>query len=283
MEAITEYFANLETATLIGWAWKFVGAILIFIIGRLVVKLISTSLGKVMGRRGMDPMLVSFLGTVVYVTLLVAVVIAAIGYTGVQITPLIAILGAAGLAVAFALQSSLSNLASGVMLVSFHPFGVGDFVEAGGVAGTVLRVGIFNTVLTTPDNRRIIVPNSLITEAAIINYSANHIRRVDLIIGVHYEDDLAVAREAIAGVLQNHEKVLNDPEPVIFIMDLGESSVDFAVRPWVETGEYWVVRGELLEQLKTALESAGCSIPFPQRDMHIIREPGETTEPEQAA
>jgi len=222
-----------------------------------------------MTRRNLDPVLVNFLGSILNAILLVAVVIAAIGQLGVQTTPLVAVLGAAGLAVGLALQGSLSNFASGVMLVLFRPFTKGDFVEAGGTSGSVNEVGMFNTTLTTPDNRRVIVPNNQITTAVITNFSANPTRRIDLLIGVDYGDDLRVARATLERVLQQHPKVLKDPAPAVLLMDLADSSVNFAVRPWVNTADYWVVRNELLEQLKAELETAGCSIPFPQRDVHL--------------
>jgi small conductance mechanosensitive channel len=225
-----------------------------------------------LNKREMDAMLVSFLGNIVGAVLTVAVALAAIGYLGVPITPLIAILGGAALAVGLALQSSLSNFASGIMLVGFRPFTRDNFVEAGGVSGTVMRVGIFNTELKTPDNRYVVVPNSAITSSPITNYSAYDTRRIDLVIGVHYEDDLKLARDTISNVLEKHELVLDDPAPTIMLMELGDSSVDFAVRPWVNAVDFWPVRGELLEQLKTELEAAGCSIPFPQRDVHVYNE-----------
>lgn len=272
MEGLREWLSNIETASVMAVAWQILGAVLIFLIGRWISKAIVGLIRGTMKKRGMDELIVSFLGTIVYVALLLSVVLIAIGYLGIAVTPLIAILGGAALAVGLALQSSLSNFASGLMLIGFRPFTRGDFVEAGGVSGTVQTVGIFQTELKTPDNRHIVVPNSSITSSPITNYSAYDTRRVDMIIGVHYEDDLKLARDTIAGVLKAHEKVLDDPEPVIMLMDLGESSVDFAVRPWVNAADYWPTRGELLEQLKVELEKAGCSIPFPQRDMHIINE-----------
>src|SRR6056297_1597805 len=196
---------------------------------------------------------------------------------GCQAAALIAVLGAAGLAVGLALQNSLGNFASGVMLVLFRPFTKGDFVEAGGTSGTVSEVGIFNTVLNTPDNRRVIVPNGQITNDIITNYSAHDTRRIDLIIGVDYGDDLKTARATIEKVIKAHDKVLEDPAPIVWVMELADSSVNFAVRPWVASADYWQVRNELLEQLKTELEAAGCSIPFPQRDVHL-HEVGKSSE-----
>jgi len=269
MDAITEFFQNIDTATLLAWGWKVVAALLIFVIGRWVAKLVTSALRRMMGSRGLDPMLVAFLGAILYAILIVAVVIAAVGQLGIQTTPLVAVLGAAGLAVGLALQNSLGNFASGVMLVLFRPFSKGDFVEAGGTAGTVDEVGIFTTVLNTPDNRRIIVPNGQITNDTITNYSAYDTRRIDLVIGVGYDDDLKVARAEIEKVLEAHAKVLEDPAPAVMLLDLADSSVNFAVRPWVASSDYWVVRGELMEQIKDALSEAGCSIPFPQRDIYV--------------
>lgn len=271
MDAILEALNNLDTATLLAWGWKILAALLIFVFGRWVAKAVRGLLRKSLLARDIDPMLANFLSSILYAILLVAVIIAAVGQLGIQTTPLVAVLGAAGLAVGLALQNSLGNFASGVMLVLFRPFSKGDFVEAGGTSGTVDEVGIFNTVLNTPDNRRVIVPNGQITTDTITNYSAYDTRRIDLIIGVGYGDDLKVARDTIHRTLTAHAKVLGDPEPVILLMELADSSVNFAVRPWVKAADYWVVRSELLEQIKVNLEAAGCEIPFPQRDMHLYR------------
>lgn len=274
MESLQQWFANLETAQILAIAWKVIGAVLIFVIGRWVAKGVASLARKAMGRRQLDAMLVAFLGTILYSALLLCVILASISYIGIAITPLIAILGGAALAIGLALQSSLSNFASGVMLVGYQPFTKGHFVEAGGVSGTVERVGLFNTQLVTPDNRNVIVPNGQITSSPITNYSAFETRRCDLLIGVDYGDNLKVARDTIWKVITGHEKVLKDPEPAILVMDLADSSVNFAVRPWVNAADYWVVRSELLEQIKSELEAAGCSIPFPQRTVHHVNEAG---------
>lgn len=279
MEALQEWWSNLETATALALAWKVVGALLIFVIGRWVVKAINGLIRRAFNRREMDPMLVNFLTNIIYALLLISVILAAVSYLGVPITPMIAILGGAALAVGLALQSSLSNFASGVMLIGFRPFTKGHYVEAGGVSGTVDRVGMFNSELITPDNRSVIVPNSQITSSPITNYSAFETRRIDLIIGVDYGDDLKLARDTMWKVITGHEKVLEDPEPAILMMELADSSVNFAVRPWVKTEDYWVVRSELLETIKTELEAAGCSIPFPQRTIHHIGETDTGADP----
>ena len=175
----------------------------------------------------------------------------------------------AGLAIGLALKDSLGNFAAGVMLVFFRPFKKGDFVEVAGVAGTVDEVRIFSTVLTTPDNKQIIIPNGQVGADSIINYSAKEERRVDMVFGVSYDDDLKVARKVLTELCANHPLVLEDPATKIFVTNLGESSVDFAVRPWAKTADYWTVYGDLLEQGKLALEEAGCSIPYPQSDLHL--------------
>lgn len=269
MEQIMETLRGVDTALILSWAWKVVAALLIFVIGRWIARAVVNTLKRVMEKRGLDPMLVGFLGGILNAILLIAVIIAAVGQLGVQTTPLVAVLGAAGLAVGLALQGSLANFASGVMLVLFRPFSKGHFVDAGGIAGTVDEVGIFTTILNTPDNRRIIVPNGQITGSTITNFSAYDTRRIDLTIGVDYSDDLKLARATIEKVLQAHPAVLDDPEYTILVMDLADSSVNFAVRPWVKSDDYWVARSELLEQIKSALEAADCSIPFPQRDVHL--------------
>lgn len=272
MESLQQWYANIETAQIMAIAWKVIGALLIFIIGRWVVKAAVGLARKTMSRRQLDAMLVTFLGTILYVVLLLCVLLASLSYLGVSVTPMIAVLGGAALAVGLALQASLSNFASGVMLVGLRPFTKGHFVEAGGVSGTVERVALFNSYLVTPDNRSVIVPNSQITSNPITNYSAFDTRRCDMLIGVDYGNNLKVARDTIWKVINDHEKVLQDPEPAILVMDLADSSVNFSVRPWVKSEDYWVVRSELLEKIKIELEAAGCSIPFPQRTIHHINE-----------
>ena len=272
MNELMARLGELDPIALLALGWKVLSALLIFIIGRWVAKAVIRLLRGQMKRREMDDLLINFVANILYSVLVVTVLLVAVGSLGVQIAPLVAVLGGLALAVGLALQSSLSNFASGIMIIAFHPFTRGHFVEAGGVSGVVQKVGIFQTELKTPDNRHVIVPNSSITSSPITNYSAYQTRRVDLVVGVHYDDDLKLARATIEKVLKAHEKVLDDPEPTIMVLDLGDSSVDFAVRPWVNASDFWPVRGELLEQLKVALEEAGCSIPFPQRDVHVFNE-----------
>jgi small conductance mechanosensitive channel len=272
MDGLYEWFDSIEVADVMALSWQLLAAILIFVIGRMIARLLIRMLRRTMKGREMDELLINFVGNILYAVLLLSVVLVAVGQLGIPVTPLVAVLGGLALAIGLALQSSLSNFASGIMIIAFHPFTRGNFVEAGGVSGVVQKVGIFQTELKTPDNRHVIVPNSSITSSPITNYSAYDTRRVDLVIGVHYEDDLKLARATIEKVLKAHDKVLDDPEPTIMLLELGDSSVDFAVRPWVNASDFWPVRGELLEQLKVALEEAGCSIPFPQRDIHVFNE-----------
>jgi small conductance mechanosensitive channel len=252
------------------WSGRIFAAVLIFLIGRWVAVVLTSWFGKAVDRGGVEQTLKSFLSSLIYITLMVFVVLTAVGTLGVPTTNFLAIIGAAGLAIGLALKDSLSNFSSGVMLVFFRPFKVGDYVEAAGVGGTVSSIGIFNTVIKTPDNRVITVPNSLIYGDAITNFSAESTRRIDLVIGIGYDDDVQRAKALIQGVLSNEDRVLDDPAPTIMTLELGESSVNIAVRPWVKTSEYWPVRGELLERIKKALEDSGLSIPYPQRDLHIV-------------
>jgi small conductance mechanosensitive channel len=270
MEAIKEFFSSADLMPMLsGWVIKIVIALLIYLIGKWIAKRITNFVRKLMEARDSDPTLVNFLSNVVYAILLIAVILAALDTLGLPVTSLVAVVGAAGLAVGLALKDSLGNFASGVMLVMFRPFKKGDFVEVAGVAGSVEEIRIFSTTLTTPDNKLIIIPNGQVAADTITNYSANEQRRVDLVFGVGYDDDLKVAREVLVRLCADHPKVLDDPETKIFVMNLGDSSVDFAVRPWAKTEDYWTVYSDLLEQAKVELEAAGCNIPYPQTDVHL--------------
>lgn len=252
------------------WSGRLLAALLILLIGRWVAVAVTGWIGRAFGRTGADDTLIRFLRSFAYMTLMVLVLLTAVSALGVPTTSFLAIVGAAGLAVALALKDSLANFSSGVMLVFFRPFKGGDYVEAAGVAGTVESVGIFSTVLKTPDNRVITVPNGLIYGDKITNFSAEATRRVDLVIGISYDDDTARAKALIQDVLTADERVLEDPAPVVMLLELADSSVNMAVRPWVESGDYWAVRGDLLERIKRTLESNGMSIPYPQRDLHLV-------------
>jgi small conductance mechanosensitive channel len=267
-----ETLQQLTGPWLLAWAGRIVAALLIFLIGRWVSKRIAAAVARATGRAGMDETLTKFLNSVVYMTLLVLVVLTAVGQLGVPMTNFLAILGAAGLAVGLALKDSLSNFSSGVMLILFRPFKVGDYVEAGGIAGTVDSISIFNTIFKTPDNRVITVPNSLIYAGTITNYSAMATRRIDLVFGIGYDDDVERAKAVIKSVLDADQRILTDPAPTIMMLELADSSVNFAVRPWVAASDFWAVRGDVLERVKKSLEDNGLSIPFPQRDVHLFHE-----------
>ncbi len=254
----------------LGWGGRLLGALLIFVAGRWVAKALVGSFRKVVGKAEVDETLSRFLANLIYIVLMVFVVLTAVSELGVNTTNFLAILGAAGLAIGLALKDSLSNFAAGVMLVFFRPFKTGDFIEAAGIAGTVQSIKIFNTVLKTGDNRVITVPNALIYADTITNYSAEDTRRIDLVIGIGYDDDISRARALIQGALSQEDRVLDSPAPTMLLMELGESSVDIAVRPWVKSSDYSAVRSDLLENIKRALENAGLSIPYPQRDVHIV-------------
>jgi small conductance mechanosensitive channel len=197
------------------------------------------------------------------------VIVAAIGTLGVQTTSFVAVLGAAGLAVGFALQGSLSNFAAGVMLIVFRPFKAGDYVEAGGTAGSVQEVSIFTTVMKTPDNKKVIIPNSQITGGSITNYSAMETRRVDMVFGIGYGDNIKQAKDTLEQILAADERILKDPAPTIAVSELADSSVNFVVRPWVKTADYWAVYFDLTEKVKLTFDEKGISIPFPQQDVHM--------------
>ena len=260
---------ELIQTLLVPWAIKIATALAIFVIGRWIAQWLTGMLRKVMNRASMDPMLVAFLGNIAYTVLLLAVVMATLDHLGIQTTSLLAVFGAAGLAIGLALKDSLGNFSSGVMLILFRPFKVGDFIEAGGATGVVEQVRMFATIMRTGDNREVTVPNSQIYGSIIINYSARETRRIDMVFGIGYDDDIATARQLINDIMQDDERILTDPAPVILLGELADSSINFNVRPWVKTSDYWQVRGDMLEKVKLAFDANGISIPYPQRDVHL--------------
>jgi len=271
MEQLLEQFdPEMLTALATAWAGRLVAAIAVFVIGRWLVGLIVRWMDAGMRRADVDETLAGFLDNIVRVTLMVMLLLTVASVIGIPTTNFLAILGAAGLAVGLALKDSLSNFSAGVMLVLFRPFKVGDFVDVAGVSGTVEEIGIFKTDIRTGDNRVVIIPNSLVYSDTITNYSAKETRRIDLVLGVGYDDEIHKARGIIMGVLEADERVLKDPAPVVMLLELGASSVDFAVRPWVKSGDYWKTRADMLEGIKNALDKNGLSIPYPQQDIHIV-------------
>ncbi len=253
----------------IDWGIKIAIAIAIFIIGKFIARMVSNLTRKALQRAKTDDMLIGFLCNILYTVLLIAVLLAAVDSLGVNVTSLMAILGAAGLAVGLALKDSLSNFAAGVMIIIFRPFNIGDFINAGGASGVVDEIGIFSTLMHSGDNTRIIVPNSAILASNIVNTSALPTRRIDLVIGIGYDDNIGQARDIIMAILQTDERILEEPAPGVAVAELGDSSINLNVRPWVNSGDYWTVRPDLLEAIKTKLDEAGISIPYPQRDVHM--------------
>jgi len=260
---------NLLHGYVIPWGINIGLALLIVVTGRMAARFVVSVVGKLMIRAQVDPLLVGFTKSIASALLLLIVVVAALDRLGVDTTSFVALIGAAGLAVGLALQGSLQNFASGVLLIIFRPFKVGDTIEAAGVLGTVEQIGIFSTILKTGDNREIIVPNGKIYNDTITNISARDTRRIDLVFGIGYGDDLRKAKELLQSVLAADERILKDPEPVVVVADLGESSVNFHVRPWVKSNDWWAVRCDVIERVKLAFDEAGISIPFPQMDVHL--------------
>ncbi len=250
------------------WGINIIMALVIFLIGKFIVKILVKVAKKLMLKAKVDAILVNFIASIVSTVLLLFVVIASLDELGVDTTSLIALIGAAGLAIGLALQGTLQNLASGVMLIIFRPFNDGDFVEAAGVSGVVEQIGIFTTTMRTGDNREIIVPNGEVFGGTITNYSRRATRRVDMVFGIGYDDDLLKAKEIIARILSEDDRILADPAPTIAVAELADSSVNFNVRPWCNTADYWGVYGDIHEKIKLTFDAEGISIPYPQMDVH---------------
>jgi len=251
------------------WGLKVVGALVVLIIGRMVAGIIRAGVRRAMTKADVDATLIPFVASLVYYVIMAVIMIAVLSLFGIQTASLVAVLGAAGLAVGLALQGTLSNFAAGVMLLIFRPFKVGDWVEIGGIAGSVVAVRIFSTILKTGDNIMITVPNSQVWGGTIKNYNGFDTRRIDLVMGIGYDDDIQVAMDTISKIVNADERVLSDPAPQIAVSNLGDSSVDLVVRPWCSGADYWNLRFDLTRQLKEGLEAAGCSIPYPQQDVHM--------------
>ncbi len=244
-------------------------ALAIFIIGKWVAKLITKLTKKALKKADIDDVLVDFLGAIVKSILLLFVIIAALSQLGINTNSFIALIGAAGLAIGLSLQSSLQNFASGVMLIIFRPFTSGDFVEVAGISGVVEKITIFTTEMRTADNKQVIVPNGSIYGDVITNYSAKDTRRVDMMFGIGYGDDIKKAKELMLQILNDDERVLKDPEATVAVSELADSSVNFVVRPWVKSEDYWDVHFDTHEKVKLAFDQANISIPFPQMDVHL--------------
>ncbi len=246
-------------------------ALAIFYVGKFAVKLVVRAVGKVMQKQGVDKTLETFICNLVQASLMIVIVIAAIGAIGIQTTSFIAIFGAAGLAIGLSLQGSLSNFAAGVLIVLFRPYRVGDFIEAAGIMGSVEQVQILTTILKTGDNKQIIVPNSQIMNSIITNYSANDTRRIDMVVGVSYGDDLDKVRATLEALIADETRILEDPATLIAVSELADSSVNFIVRPWVKSADHWSVKLDLTEAIKKRFDNEGISFPFPQQDVHLYK------------
>ncbi len=267
-----EQIVDTATVFVTTWGLKVVGAIVVLIVGRIVAGWARNAVRRVLERRSVDPTLVPFLASLVYYLLIAVVAIMVLERFGVQTASLVAVLGAAGLAVGLALQGTLSSFSAGVMLLAFRPFKVGDYVDVGGTAGSVVEIGLFTTTLKSPDNVMIVVPNSQVYGQTIKNYNGYDTRRLDMVMGISYDDDIQVALDTIHRVVTADARVLSDPEPLFAVGDLGASSVDIVVRPWCAGADYWGLKFDLTRKLKEELEAAGCSIPYPQQDVHLVQE-----------
>jgi small conductance mechanosensitive channel len=266
---INSYIPDNIVEIVAGYAFSLLMALLIFIIGKWIVNKIVGIFGKLLRKvKGMDETLIKFLENIVYYALMIVVLLTSLGKLGVETTSFLAILGAAGLAIGLALKDSLGNFASGVMIILFKPFKVGDAVTAAGVTGSVSEVGIFNSVFITPDNQKIIIPNGAITSGSIININANDTRRVDLIVGIGYNDDIKKTKDVLNDIITSNEKILLDKGITVAVSELADSSVNFVVRAWVKTPDYWDVKFALTETIKLRFDAEGISIPFPQQDVH---------------
>jgi small conductance mechanosensitive channel len=273
---------DINVDAILGWisvyAINIIAALIIFIVGKWLSRKIADLLGKLLEKNNVDNTLVNFLRNLVYYALVVVVVIAAIGKLGVNTTSFLTILGAAGLAVGLALKDSLSNFAAGVMLVLFRPFTIGDVVSTAGITAKVEKITIFNTIFCTPDNQMVIVPNNKIISDIITNINAKDTRRIDLVVGISYTDDMVKTKEILEGLAKEDSRILTDPETTIAVAELADSSVNLVFRPWVKTADYWAVRFDLTENIKNALDAAGISIPYPQQDVHLFVEKEEAAQ-----
>lgn len=250
---------------------QILAALAIFIIGRIVATLLTKALRATMEKRKVEPSLVGFAASLTHAALLVFVVLAALGKLGVQTTSFVAVIGAAGLAIGLALQGSLSNFAAGVLILIFKPYKVGDYVAAGGGEGVIHEIGIFTTTLITLDNKTQILPNAIATGGMIDNFSKQGTRRLDLVAGVSYNEDIRHVKKVLQEILDNEPRILPEPKPTIGLMEMGDSSINFAFRPWVKVEDYWDLFFELQERIKIRFDEEKISIPFPQRDVHLFK------------
>lgn len=256
---------------LIPWGINIAIAIAIFVVGKFVVGMLISLVRRLLAKANMDTMLIDFIASILNAILILFVIIAALDRLGVNTTSFIAVIGAAGLAIGLSLQSSLQNFASGLLLIVFRPFTVGNVIDAGGVIGKVEKISLFSTIMTTADNREVIVPNGQIYGGTITNNSARETRRIDMVFGIAYEADLRQAKQILQDILAADARILKDPAPLVAVAALADSSVNFNVRPWVKTGDYWDVMFAVTEQVKLRFDEHHIGIPFPQMDIHISK------------
>jgi len=269
VDAVSQIWVQVQDIVTV-WGLKVIAAIAIFIIGRWVAMLVRRIVRRVMDKAKVESIITSFVSSIAYIALLAFVVIAALGQLGIQTTSFIAILGAAGLAIGLALQGSLANFAAGFLMIIFRPFRVGDFIEGAGVAGIVEEIQIFTTILKTPDNKIIIVPNAKLAGDNITNYSAMETRRVDMTVGVAYDADLAHVKNVLNDIISRDERILAEPASQVVVAELADSSVNFVVRVWTKSADFWAVKCDMTETIKIRFDAEGIGIPFPQRDIHIV-------------
>lgn len=262
---------NVEelTALAVNYGVKLIMAIVVYIVGKWLANLIANGLEKGMSAKSVDPTVARFTRNIAYYALFAMVIVAAMGQLGVQTASFVAIVGAAGLAVGFALQGSLANFAAGVLLILFRPFKAGDFIEAGGASGVVKEISIFSTILTTGDNKVVVIANNAVMGGNITNYSAMPTRRVDMVVGVGYGADLALVKKTLQELVDADDRVLKDPGVTIAVSELADSSVNFVFRPWVNSSDYWGVFFDMNERIKVRFDELGIEIPFPQMDVHL--------------
>jgi small conductance mechanosensitive channel len=269
IDSVAQQSLDMAVSLVSAWGLKVLGALVVLFVGRIAAGWVRRLVRRGLTAANVDATLVPFISGVAYYIILISVFMAVLGLVGIQTASLLAVMGAAGLAVGLALQGTLSNVASGVMLLFFRPFQVGDYIEAGGTAGSVEAIGLFTTTLNTPDNVKILIPNSSVYGQTIKNYAANDTRRNDMVVGISYDDNIGLAVDTIRRVLSADNRVLAEPEAVVAVAELADSSVNIVVRPWCKKEDYWGLRFDMMQTLKEELEAAGCSIPYPQRDVHL--------------
>lgn len=269
MQFMQQFDLEMIQHYVVTYGLKVILAIITLVIGKWLARRISKVCTKILERQNVDLTLTRFLNNIVYYVLLIAVIIAAAGQLGINTASFLTVLGAASLAVGLALKDSLSNFASGVMLILFRPFRIGDAVTVAGETGKVIEVTVFNTIIHTADNQRKIIPNGAISNSTITNITANPTRRIDLVIGVSYDDDIRKVKSVLETIITAESRILTDPKPIISLLELADSSVNMAVRPWVKTEDYWDVYFALMEKIKLTFDEEQISFPYPQSDVYL--------------